>query len=585
MDSIRHYLWTDRPDTGKCYLLVKLAQLPECKPDTLLACGQYWYDYTVKKGVQAGRPEALYAIGLALYRKGKSSDAIGYLYRAATAWEENGRDPLQLARTYELVAAVYKTLQKPADALPYYRQAYALKKTQDNEAILLSTYNGLGTTFRALGLTDSAIFYLKKALAAAGNELTKAQVTNNLGNIYWSLKEWPTASQWYGEALQHFEATHHPGGIAEANFNMGAVATQLQQYPAAIRYYNKSLESLPTGQSLEHLEWIYQHLADACYHTGAFKAAYENEIKYNKIRDSTLSLAVQRSVADMKEKYETEKKEHALMLEKERTARLSLINSNNERLIYLLAGVAILVSALGYFMVRNMRRKQVLAAQVAALKEKQNQQLIREQALKNNIAMLEGQERERQRISRDLHDRLGTTLTSVKLYVQSSRVYPDGIAEHARKIDLLLDEAVNDIRGISHDMSPAILQKYGLVEAVKDLKDTAEAGGTMRVRLQLRDAGLLPAGAAAEVYYILKELLHNAVKHSGADELFIQLMEEDRIVYLTVEDNGTGFDRTAITHGIGLTNIEARVHKLNAVFTIDSYPGKGTCFSFTIPLK
>lgn len=577
-DSLHTYLQSARPDTGKTYLLLRLAQLPDCPPDSLIAYGQHWYAYTSEHHISAGVPEALYATGLGLFRKGQNTEALDYLYKSATAWEESGRNPLQLARTYELVAMLYKTLEKYNDALSYYRLACHIKKAQNNEIILLSTYSGLGSTFRALDQIDSAIWYLKKALPlAAGNTLTSAQVSNNLGNIYWSLKDWQQADKWHKEALLRFDSLQHAVGIAEANFNLGAVATQLKKYPEAITYYNNSLKAVRDGQSLSHQEWTYQHLADAYYKTGHFEDAYNNEVKYAAVKDSTLSLNIQKAVADLKEKYETEKKEHALAVEQARSTKLSLINTNQMRLIYLLAAVALIISIMGYFMISNMRRKQKLAAELADLKEKEKQQMIQEQALRSNIAMLEGQQAERQRIARDLHDRLGSTLTSVRRFMKS----PD----YNSKIDVMLDEAIDDVRRISHDLSDGILQKYGLAEALEDLKDTIAAGGLMSVSLHQSDLGIVPASVAAEIYYIVRELVNNAVKHSKASALSIQLMREEQLLHLTVEDDGKGFDTTAVSKGIGLSNIETRAFKINAQFTIESYPGKGTCIFFTIPLK
>jgi signal transduction histidine kinase len=584
-DSIRNYLLTAQPDTGKCYLLLRLAQSPDCPPDTLLAYGQQWYNYTTAHRITAGQPDALYAMGYALVRKGSNEEAINSLYKAAAAWEANGLNSLQLARSYEMIATVYKTLGRFNDALSYYRLAFYWKSQQHNELLLMSTYGGLGNTFRALQQMDSAIFYLKKSLALAeGNELAMAQASNNLGNIYWALKNWQAAVELYNKALRLYEKLQHNGGIAETSYNLGDVAFRQQQYQQAIVYFNKSLQAAPEGQSLDHLEWIYWGLADAYYKTGRFEQAYKNQVKYLEIKDSTLSLNMQQSIADLKEKYESEKKEQALALEQARTSRLSIINSNQVRLIYILVAVTILIAGMGYLLFRNMKRKQLLSAALAASKEREKQQLIQEQALKNNIAMLEGREAERQRISRDLHDRLGSTLTSVRLFMQRTRSQTNTLDGSSEKVEILLNEAIDDVRRISHDLSDSVLQQYGLAEALEDLKDTAEASGTMRVDLHRQETGPLPAGLATEIYYICRELVNNAIKHSQATLLSIQLGKEDQLLYLTVEDNGAGFDPAIVAEGIGLYNIKTRANKIKAQYTIDSSPGRGACFSFIIPL-
>ena len=585
VDSIHQYLLTDKPDTGKSYLLLKLSQLPDCLPDSLLAYGGQWYTYTQQLHITAGQPEALYAMGFAWYKKGAGKEAVGNLYKAAKSWEASGNNPVQLARTYELIAAIYKTLGRYADALTYYRQSYQLKKTQQKESILMSTYNGLGNTFRQLGNTDSAIFYLEKTLTlATGNDLAIAQVSNNLGNIFFSQANFAVATTWYNQALQHFKTVNQPAGIAEVYFNLGAVASEQQHYQQAIGYYNQSLQAAPTDQPLEHLEWIYQHLAEAYFKTGNLQQAYTNEVRYAAVKDSSLSLNMQQSIAGLREKYEAEKKESALALERARTSRLSIINTNQVRLIYILVIVTILIVTMAYLLFRNMKRKQLLTAELAMLKEKEKQQLIQEQTLKNNLAMLEGREMERQRISRDLHDRVGSSLSSVNLFVQRIKNATPDITATTGKIESLLNEAIDDVRRISHDLSDRILQQYGLQAALEDLKDTAIATGTIEVALYQQAIDPLPAHLEAEIYYICRELVANAIKHSQASQLSVQLMKEDGTLYLTVEDNGKGFDTSHMHAGIGLTNIKTRANKIQASYTVDSQPGNGTCFSFIIPI-
>jgi len=585
-DSIRHYLLTPTPDTGKSYLLLRVAQLPECPADSLLLYGGQWYAYTVQQHITTGLPEALYVMGLGWYRKGRKKEAVSCLYKAATTWEATGSNPLQLARTYELIAGVYKTLGRFSDALAYYRQSFSLKKKLKQELLLLSTYNGLGMTFRLLEKNDSAIFYLKKSFTlAAGNELAMAQVSNNLGNIYWSLRHFTLAVEWYTQALQHFKIVNNAAGIAEACFNLGAVATQRKQYQQAINYYNQSLQAASDGQPLEHLEWIYRHLADAYFKTGRLEQAYANVVKYVEIKDSSRSLNMQRSIADLKEKYETEKKENALALEQARLAKLSIVNSNQVRLIYILIAVTGLIVAAAYLLFRNIRRKQMLTAELASLREKEKQQLIQEQSLKNSLAMLEGREMERQRISRDLHDRVGGTLSSINLFVQSIKSDIPAMSNTTFKIERLLNEAIDDVRRISHDLSNRILQQYGLQAALEDLKDSAKATGAFDVALYQQVVEPLPALLEAEIYYVCRELVTNAIKHSKASQLSIQLLTEHPLLYLTVEDNGIGFDPILERTGIGLANIQTRANKMHAQFAIDSQPGKGACVSLIIPIE
>lgn len=586
-DSIQQFLRSPVPDTGRLHLFFKLTQLPDCPPDTLLKYETLYYDYAIKHGLQAAVPDALYGIGLAHFKSNNLSAAADFFYRSAKAWEKKGNSPIQLSRAYELLATVYKNTDRPKDALQYYRQAFRLKKPLQNEQLLLSTYNGLGNVFRILNQADSAIFYLKKSLELAQqakNILYIAQVTNNLGNIYWQQEQYTEANAWYEKALASFEQLESAANISETCFNLGMIAFKQKNYSKAITYFNKSLDALEDSNPSEHLEWIHQHLGAAYAQLGQYEKAYQHFVKYDAIKDSLFSIATQEAIADVREKYETEKKEQALLTEKERTTHLSELNKRSRLLIYLLVFIAILIAFLGFFMVRDSRKKRQIADQLTAIKQKENEQLVREQVLQNNIAMLEGQEAERQRISMELHDRLGGTLASLKFMLQSLYEKDTAVNAHSQKIDLLLHDALKDVRGISQNMSVGILQKYGLAEAIQDLKETAETTGNLQVVLSLQGTNRLAKQKAEEVYYIVRELLTNALKHSQATELYIQSFIEEEVLLLTVEDNGVGFDLQQRAKGIGLTNIEARAHKIHAQVDVESSPGNGASFFFRIPI-
>lgn len=585
-DSIQQLLRTTAPDTGRLYLFTKLTQLPDCPADTLLKYEKLYYDYAVKHKLETAVPDALYNIGLAHFKSNDLSEAADFFYRAAQLWEKGGNNAFPLSRAYELLAAIYKNTDRYKDALQYYRQAFRLKSSLHNEQLLISTYNGMGNVFRLLEQSDSAIIYLKKSLALARqsqNTLYIAQVTNNLGNIYWQLEQFNEAHKWYATALASFEELGSQHNIGETSFNLGMIAFSQKNYQEAITYFTKSLEVIEDGAPLEHLEWIHQHLGASYAALHQYQKAYEHFDTYDSIKDSLYSINTQKSISDVREKYETEKKEQALQVEKERTQNLSALNQKSRLLIYLLIFIAILIAFLGFFMVRDSRKKRLIADQLTEIKQKENEQLVREQALKNNIAMLEGQEAERQRISMELHDRLGGTLASLKFMLQSLYEKDSTVNAHSQKIDMLLQDALKDVRGISQNMSVGILHKYGLAEAIQDLKETVETAGNMQVIVSIQGASHLAKHKAEEVYYIIRELLTNAIKHSKATEIYVQCFAEEEVLLLTVEDNGVGFDVSKRAKGIGLTNIEARAHKINAQMDVESAPGNGASFFFRIP--
>jgi len=150
----------------------------------------------------------------------------------------------------------------------------------------------------------------------------------------------------------------------------------------------------------------------------------------------------------------------------------------------------------------------------------------------------------------------------------------------------LLDDAVREVRHISHDMLSGTLVKFGLSAALQDLKNTIEVPGKLTV--ELNTFGLdqrLDNEVEIAVYRIIQELVGNALKHAKASELVIQLTLSSNNLNVMVEDNGIGFKPEALLgDGIGMKNVSERINRLNGTYHLDSELGRGTTFVFDIPI-
>ena len=195
-------------------------------------------------------------------------------------------------------------------------------------------------------------------------------------------------------------------------------------------------------------------------------------------------------------------------------------------------------------------------------------------------AILSTQEEERRRIAEALHNGVGQLLYGTRLHL-------DGLppSEAVRASKELLNEAIRATRTISFELTPSILEDFGLVVALQEL--VSRIPGSLLVELSLR--GLeqpLPPLLATAVYRIVQELLNNVMKHAQAREVFVQVAQEDGQVHFSVEDNGVGFDadEPASRAGIGLAGIRTRVGLLGGTFSTQSRPGRGTSFFLQVPV-
>ncbi len=210
--------------------------------------------------------------------------------------------------------------------------------------------------------------------------------------------------------------------------------------------------------------------------------------------------------------------------------------------------------------------------------------------------LLTAQERERQRISRDLHDDLGQSLMSLKLQLRGiEREIPANLKKLKRLLNsqtALIDDIVNDVRRFSRDLRPAILDDIGLIVALERLFDEFGALHGIEFSLDLDDVvDLLSPQAQIIVYRILQESLTNIGKYSQATRITISLKRENDKVSLCVEDNGKGFDLEQFRaldvakRGLGLAAMEERVRMLGGILEIQSQIGVGTIISFKIPVQ
>jgi len=204
-------------------------------------------------------------------------------------------------------------------------------------------------------------------------------------------------------------------------------------------------------------------------------------------------------------------------------------------------------------------------------------------------SIMQGQEAERARIAKDLHDGLGGMLSGIKLNVSAMKdniTVPGQNAGFFNKFISQLDSAIAEMRRVAHNMMPEALLKFGLNEAIKDYCDGINESKSVKIKFtQLGITQPLEKSVEVILYRIIQELTNNAIKHADAKNIFIQLSENENILNLTIEDDGKGFDKNQlkIIKGTGLQNVQSRVDYLKGTWNIESEIGKGTSIIIEIP--
>lgn len=195
-------------------------------------------------------------------------------------------------------------------------------------------------------------------------------------------------------------------------------------------------------------------------------------------------------------------------------------------------------------------------------------------------------ENERQRIVTDLHDELGPLISVVKLHVMSLETTEKQNLELIEKANTNLDDILDRIRDICNELMPQALIRKGLIMAINEFIGDLDKKTSMNIKFQYAEETEIPAKAEVHLYRMIQEIVHNAIKYSQASELDIKLYDKESKMYVTIEDNGKGFDVDKVkreSRGLGLKNIMSRVDILQGDMYLASSPDHGTSYTIEIP--
>ena len=366
-------------------------------------------------------------------------------------------------------------------------------------------------------------------------------------------------------------------GTASTLGTLGDIAMEEQQYDDALMYYEEALVYAEEIGSLQLLRDVYEGLTQAHVAKENYPQAYEYQSQHQNLKDSILNIETNELIAELRTQYETEKKEQEIqnqqliIEEQQRRNKLQLT-------VFVISVVFIILLA-GLLYNRYKLRQ-----------EAEMERTMAEEQKVRFRAVIEAQELERKRIAQELHDGLGQLLSTARLNVAS-------LEDEAAKFDdddsrawdnslELIDEAVSEVRAISHNMMPSALIRLGLVPALREQIRKINSAGHVQVNLKTEGIeGRLGEEIEIALYRIIQEVLNNTIKHAEADEITVFLEKRPNGLHLSIADNGKGMDQTAImqSKGIGWSNIFSRVELLNGDIRLNSSPGAGTEVQVQVP--
>jgi len=489
-----------------------------------------------------------------------------------------------LAMLHADIASNYYELEQFENSLQYDKLGLAYLNPKDDVDVYVIGHLFVADDFSALSQFDSSSVYLEKVRPIV-MQLSKPNLDVRfyyiLGGIYRKKKEWNNALASYQKANEaakkmkdDFQILNSEEGLSACYLHTGNLTKAKE---LALHVLNESVRiNIPLGkvQALQLLNEVEEK-------SGNIFKAYQYQKQFIAISDSVKKEKLQRQMNETEVKYQSEKKQNEILqLQKDKLSQ-SLSLKQKSTLNYFLIGslgALLIVAFLGY---RNFRNRQQLAKQQDELQQQRISELEKDKQLVAVDSMLRGQEEERSRLAKDLHDGLGGLLSGVKFSLSNMKdnlvITPDNMAVFERSLDML-DTSIKELRRVAHNMMPELLTKFGLDEALKEYCNSINATNLVVVKYQ--SMGLdsrIEKSAEIIIYRIIQELLNNIMKHSAATEAMVQLIKEDGRFSIVAEDNGKGFNTSLQNNkGAGLTSIQSRVDYLKGRLDIHSEAGKGT---------
>ncbi|SMC42224.1 tetratricopeptide repeat-containing sensor histidine kinase [Pedobacter africanus] len=501
-------------------------------------------------------------------------DKAVYYYEIAKKHFDQINNPYLSARMNDLIQNVYLHLNQYEKGARYGREAVHYFRAAGKEMELGQALLNLANNYQSLKYNDSALVCYKEGITIAKKTGYKALELASLigiGNIYFHRYDADGMKKYHEAALSLSRQINDAEGEVIAGRGMALHFLLKKNFKTAKNYISASLKladsldlNLEKFEGLKVMSSILFGLHDviAAEKYLDSSSVIENKLRGEEIQNKTLLL---------EKRFETEKKEAQLKLQQAQLRQKS-------SLIYFLIAGAIALLVITLLSYRNYRHRRKL--QQAKIDE-----LETEKQLTATEAVLKGEEQERTRLAKDLHDGLGGMLSGIKFSLGNIKenlvMTPDNTHAFERSIDML-DSSIQEMRRVAHNMMPEMLVKYGLDTALKEFCTEMDRSGVIHINYQSigMHNGDIAQTTSVTIYRIIQELVNNSIKHAQAKNVLVQLhqSQQENLLAITVEDDGKGFNTNQLkqANGMGWLNIQNRVEFLKGKIDLQSSPGKGT---------
>ena len=588
IDSLKQILQTNKEDTAKVNTLNILSKIFTYRRDlpNALLYSQRALSLAEKIHSKAGIAQSYETLGGYYRAQENAFESLRNYYTSLRLCEEIGHKK-QSAICLFWIGFVYYFLQEDyqrahnafSNGLKIYRQIGT-----DN-FYYAQCYIFLGNIYRieeqyeqalkyvAVGLKMSIANEYKQAAANAylcigdilSTRVEHGQTINNKAEQIIALKE---ARKSYLEAVNNFRAVGDIGGAGDSYERVAEMNIKLHQFSQAQKYVDSALLMAKGMDQKDNFGKSYLVQAKLDSAQSNFKQAYKHYKLYTLYRDSILNEETKKKSLQASMQYEFDKKQSAARADHDKKDAIATAEIKNQKLIrnFSIAGaVAVLIFSV-YSFSRYQKKKK----------------LQNEQALMN----------ERLRISRELHDEVGATLSGIAMYshLTKEQIKNADTTQVEKSLNIMQQSAgemVNKLNDIVWLVNPDQDSLQKLIQRLEEYATDMAMIKNMQVKVNAPEhlhEHSLPMESRRNIYLFCKEAINNAVKYSNGTILELNIKEENGTLEFSVSDNGKGFDAVTVRRGNGLENMQKRADEIGAKLTVQSKEGEGTLVSMQVKI-
>ena len=443
----------------------------------------------------------------------------------------------QLLKKYDSAVFYYEKLE---EILFYEDEILDLKATSYSNLSGIYQYDTTYTNH-----LEKAINYANKAISIhekRGNRINQASAINNLANVYLLNGDFEQSKKTYFEGIK----------LIKRDTSNRAIKVKANLY--------------------NNLSWAMRQLKE-------YKAYDYQETAYN-MKDELRDAETQEMLERVTGEYNVDVVRREGEFEKKKAQSLTLLIG-----ISFFSIILLLAFLLNQYKLRQRNLSLQLSKQELAQQQKL-EKVRTESQIRILNATLDGKETERKQIAETLHDSVSALLSSANLHLQAcKKIFKGSVPLEVDKSQNIIEEASHKIRDLSHTLVSSVLLKFGLAYAIKDM---AEKYSNSQLEIEYKTKNIKRYNQDFEIklHNIIQELINNVIKHSEASNASIHIKDKDDKIKICIKDDGKGFDKSFVKkkNGLGINQINARIHMMKGKFSIDSENNSGTSITIELPV-